>query len=395
MSYSNRIILLLVALLCSSSLISAQKIDKDHISIAANGRWNHVLPISMTDKVISSYDYASPVVNIGFSTYQKDHDWFERAFNYPTFGISFGYMPMGSLQFTGKSRLGDLWDLYGWAQFYLLQTRRFRIGPSLSLGKAYTPVIYHWKDNPDNIFIGSHWQNIVGFGVKAEFLISRHLAAELTFDLQHHSNGMVKAPNWGINEMVTGLGLRYYLAPTEFPARGPKLEKPDFKKGLGWRIFTAFGVHSCQQELDASLEIGKEENLAPAHPIFELGTELVWRYSPIFATGILLEGNYTGDNNREIDRILLSREDPAGYSHFRVGIALTQEFWYKRVSIHLAGGIYVFKKTGLYEDVGRTIIKLGMRYHSKYVKGLFAGIDLRTHYLNRSYSIEWCLGYSL
>lgn len=391
----NRIILLLLALVCSTGVLHAQKMDKEHISIGVNGRWNHVSSTPLLDKMVSTYDYASPVVNIGFSTYQKDNDWFARTFNYPTFGFSFGFNPMGSLKYTGKSTLGNFWDLFGWAQFYLWQVSRFRIGPCLALGLGYTPVVYDFKTNPDNLFIGSHLQNYVALSIKAEFLISRHLAAELTFDLQHHSNAMIKAPNWGINEMVTGLGLRYYLAPTEFPTRGPKLEQPIFKKGLSWRIFTAFGVHSCQQELDANLKIGKEENLAPAHPVFELGTELVWRYSPIFATGVLLEGNYTGNNNRVVDRILEHRVDPEGYSPFRVSVGLTQEFWYKRVSFHLAVGIYVFKKTGLVEDVGRTTAKLGIRYHSKFVKGLFAGFDLRTHYFNRSYSTEWCLGYSL
>ena len=395
MRYFNRIILLLLALVFSTGVLYAQKMDKEHISIGVNGRWNHVFRTELLDKVITSYDYGSPVVNIGFSSYQKDNDWFARAFNYPTFGFSFGFNPMGSLKFSGQQTLGHIWDLFGWAQFYLWQTPRFRIGPSLSLGMAYTPLIYDHKTNPDNRFFGNHFPKLVGFGVKAEFLLSRHLAAEVTFDLQHHSNGMVTAPNHGVNEMVTGLGLRYYLAPTEFPTRGPKLETPFYKKGLSWRIFTAFGVHSCQQELDANLKIGKEENLAPTNPIFELGTELVWRYSPIFATGLFLEGNYTGNKNQDIDRILEERTDPEGYSPFRVGIGFTQEFWYKRVSIHLAGGIYVFKKTGLVEDVGRTMAKVGLRYHSKFVKGLFAGLDLRAHYFNRSYSIEWCLGYGL
>lgn len=63
------------------------------------------------------------------------------------------------------------------------------------------------------------------------------------------------------------------------------------------------------------------------------------------------------------------------------------------MSIHLAVGAYLFHKTGLTEDIGRSFQKLGIRYHFR--KGLFLGLDMRAHYVDRSYALEWAVGYSL
>jgi len=119
----------------------------------------------------------------------------------------------------------------------------------------------------------------------------------------------------------------------------------------------------------------------------------MWRYSPVFATGVLLDAGYTANRYRETDLMLEGREDPRGYSPWHVGIGLSQEVWYRQVSIHLAVGAYLFHKTGLTEDIGRSFQKLGIRYHFR--KGLFLGLDMRAHYVDRSYALEWAVGYSL
>ena len=67
---------------------------------------------------------------VGLSTHPEDGGWYERAFNYPTFGIGLSYARLGMLDFKGPSRLGDFVNLYGWAEFSLVRTRHFRAGPT-------------------------------------------------------------------------------------------------------------------------------------------------------------------------------------------------------------------------------------------------------------------------
>ncbi|MBR1569438.1 MAG: acyloxyacyl hydrolase [Bacteroidales bacterium] len=342
------------AVLCSMFSLQAQTLDKEHLSIGARGRWNHAMDAhGLYENLLSSYDYGTAGATVGLQTKPEDGDWFARAFNYPSFGLGLDYARMGSLQFKGISRLGDLTDLYGWAHFDLLRTRRFRVGPTLKLGLTWSPVAFDAVSNPENKFFGGHLFALMAAGLRAEWLIAPQWAAELSFDGIHHSNGMTKAPNWGINELALGLGVRYYLAPAIFPTgTRPAASVPEYRKGLRWNVFAAAGVHSCPVELDAQLAQGQTSGLAPARPRVVLGAELMWRYSPVFATGVLLDAGYTANRYRETDLMLEGREDPRGYSPWHVGIGLSQEVWYRQVSIHLAVGAYLFHKTGLTEDIG-------------------------------------------
>lgn len=389
------LLILVAVLLCGDGLVSAQTLDKEHLSIGARGRWNHAMDAhGLYENLLSSYDYWTAGATVGLQTRPEDGDWFARAFNYPSFGLGLDYARMGSLQFKGNSRLGDLADLYGWAHFDLLRTRRFRVGPTLKLGLTWSPEAFDAVSNPENKFFGAHLFALMAAGLRAEWLLAPQWTAELSVDGIHHSNGMTKAPNWGINELALGLGVRYYLAPTTFHVgTRPAAPAPEYRKGLHWNVFAAAGVHSCPVELDAQLANGQTSGLAPARPRAVVGAEMLWRYSPVFATGILLDAGYTDNRYLETDLMLEGREDPRGYSPWHVGVGLTQEVWYRQVSIHLAVGLYAFHKTGLTEDIGRSFQKLGIRYHFR--KGLFLGLDMRAHMLDRSYALEWAIGYSL
>ena len=106
-----------------------------------------------------------------------------------------------------------------------------------------------------------------------------------------------------------------------------------------------------------------------------------------------MEVDFDANHYRQTDIILAGREDPDGYSPVRLGAYIKQEFWYRRLSIHVGAGIYMYKRCGLTEDISRTFEKIGMRYHFGKQGGLFAGLDLRAHQFDRSYSLEWALGY--
>ena len=144
---------------------------------------------------------------------------------------------------------------------------------------------------------------------------------------------MIRSPNLGINEFSVGVGLRHYLSQESFnakPSTAP--DKPAYPKGLHWNVFAAGGVHSCPVELDAILVSDRPERLAPARFQGTVGAESVWRYSPIFATGIGLEANYVCNNYRQTDLLLTGGEDPDGYSPIRIAAFVKQEFWYRCLS---------------------------------------------------------------
>lgn len=388
-------VLILLALSARS-----QTIDKRHLNFSASGRFVHVLDgWDIYKNVIGSTNYDMYDFKAGVSTRPEDGGWFERAFNYPGYGLGLSWQRMGSLRFKGDTHLGDIVNLYGWAEFDFVRTKHFRIGPVLELGLAVCPKIYHPVSSPDNLYLSSPVFALVGGGLNAEWLFAPQWSLVAGAFLTHHSNGMLSVPNYGFNELSFSAGVRYRMSPAVWETRrGPKPELPEYEKGLHWNFYASGGAHASSVELDAALAADlPPERWFPIPPRARIiaGAEGVWRYSPVFATGIGIDINYAENRYRETDLLLLGKEDPAGYSPLHCGIYLIQEFWYRRVSVHLNAGLHVFKKTGYTENMGLDYQRIGIRYHFRKPKGLFAGLSLRVHNFDRSYCQEWCLGYSL
>ena len=397
MKEKTRLSIFAISLLTSICVASAQSIDRNHLSISADGRYSHVLDgHNIYSNLVDTHNYGIFDTKIGLSTLPKDGNWFERAFNYPTFGIGLSYARMGALNFKNDSRLGDIINLYGFAEFNLVRTRQFKAGPLIELGMAYSSQNYDYYTNPKNLYIGSKVFAMLGAGLQAEWMFTPQWALQAGFYLTHHSNGMFRSPNQGINEMAVSLGVRHYLGQKAYePKSAEAPQKPEYAKGIHYNLFAAAGVHSCPIELDGILASDDPARTPPARFRGVMGTEAVWRYTPVFATGIGLEADLDANNYRQTDLLLKGQEDPDGYSPLRIGAYLKQEFWYRRISLHIAAGVYLYKRCGLTEDISRTFEKIGIRYHFGQQSGLFAGLDLRAHQFDRSYSVEWSLGYSL
>lgn len=392
----KRKLYLYICLLASFLTASSQTIDRSHLSVGAGGRYSHILNgHKIYSNLIDSHNIGIFETKVGLSTQPEDGNWFERAFNYPTFGIGLSYARMGALNFKNDSRLGDIINLYGFAEFNLIRTKKFRAGPLLELGLAFSNQIYNYNSNPQNHYIGSKVFAVVGTGLQAEWMFAPQWALQVGSYLTHHSNGMLRSPNLGINELSVGLGVRHYLQQKSYtPKSAEAPEKPEYNKGINWNVFVAAGVHSCPVELDGILASDDPVRIPPARFRGVTGAEAVWRYTPIFGTGIGLEADFDANHYRQTDLLLKGQEDPDGYSPLRIGAYLKQEFWYRRFSLHIAAGVYLYKRCGLTEDISSTFQKIGLRYHFRQQGGLFAGLDLRAHQFDRSYSLEWSLGYT-
>jgi hypothetical protein len=387
----------LALLTAGAAALSAQPLDRRHLNLGIQGRYSHVLDgQEIYEKLLNSHNYGIYGATLGVSTHPDDGDWYAYAWNYPSYGFGFSLADMGSLSCRNDSHFGDVLNLYGWAEFNLVRTRSFRFGPLLELGLSYSGDIYDYYNNPSNQYFGSQLFAMIGAGLRAEWLFTPQWGIHAGVYLTHHSNGMLRTPNLGINELSGSVGVRYYFAPTRFDARPAAVpEKPEFRKGLRWTVYAAAGVHSCPTELNGIWESEDPARLAPARFRGVAGVGLDWHYSPIFATGIGLEANYAANNYRGTDLLLEGREDPRGYSPWRIGVYLSQEFRYRQVSAHIQIGVYLFKRCGLTEDIGSSFQKLGARYHFRRSRGLYIGLDMRAHQFDRSYALEWSLGFNL
>ena len=101
---------------------------------------------------------------------------------------------------------------------------------------------------------------------------------------------------------------------------------------------------------------------------------------------------YAPGDYRRYDISIEGREDPRGYSDIVSGIFTAQSLYYGNFSVRITTGVYIFKKLGIAEDVSPIFEKAGIRYNLNSLKGTFLGLDVRAHYWDRSYCIEWSAG---
>ncbi len=393
-----------LTLTAGTCLLPAQTVDRRHLSVEAYARCNDFWGKDIRNNLLNTHVSGLVGVTAGLTTLPEDGNWYEWAYNYPTFGIGLSHDFAGLLQ--GKaylpkdysntpvdSRLGDIVNLYGWAQFDWIRTRAFRFGPAIELGLAYSDICHDYKNNPGNRYIGSHVFFDVGFGLHAECFLTPQWALTGGLYATHHSNAMHTARNAGTNELSLSVGTRYYLAPVQFtPRSAVRPDRPEYPKGLHLQVSAAAGVLSFFDEQDVYDGNRHPGRRAPARPRVVLCTELVWRYTPVSATGVGVEGGWSDNSYWMTDVLKTGREDdPDNYSPYHAGVYLTQEFHYRQMSFRIAAGSYVFKRTGLEDRLGRMLLKAGARYHFARLGGLFAGVDLRD--TRRGLNLEWTLGY--
>lgn len=404
----RKVILALLVLLSAGVAVSGQSrfaLDKNHLNISAYGRYSHVLDgQGIYNQLLSSYNSFHAGVELGIDTHPSDSSWWSKALNYPHLGIGFSYEHTGALAVKPGSSLGSFYNLYGSMQFDMVRAGWFSLAAIIDVGLSYTPHRYHYYSNPGNVYIGSNVLADIGAGLEAKFRFLPQWELALGAYLNHHSNGMTRVPNIGINQASAGARLRYYMAPQENMERQPVLARPDYPKGWHYNIYLAGGVHSCDVERRAAevlaergeTTVSDDAIVAPRLRAL-LGFEAEWRYHPLLSTGIGLEGNYAVNRYRETDLALEGREDPRGYSPFYASVHLIQHLHYQNFSIHVGWGAYVFRKTGLTEDMGWNFQRVGARYilPEFSVGRMYLGFDMRAHFLDRSYCLEWTIGYKI
>lgn len=387
---------LIVIFICMTlpAMSSGQKksiFNKEHLNVSVHGRYQHMLNWhGIYEDILNTHESVLMGVQVGLDTHPSDGNWWANAYNYPSISLGFSYDNAGSMKSWQGTHLGDFYNLYLAGEFDFLRAGIFSFGPVLELGMSYSPEKYNPARNRSNQFIGSKLLANLAGGMEASLRVTPQWELALTGYFVHHSNGMTQAPNLGTNQLAAGAKLKYYLAPQETDKK-VNLEKPDYAKGLKWNIYTAFGGHSCDWELNAK---GPEAYPVKFRLRAILGAEASYRYNRLASTGIGIEGNYADNAYRETDLLKLGMEDPKGYSPFYTSVHLAQYFHYADLSVNFTLGFYTFKKTGLVEDISRCFQRIGMRYHlPKFKTGqMFLSLGMRAHYFDRSYCIEYGTG---
>lgn len=392
-----RTLLILFAL--SAEMLSAQTPDREHLGVSAFARGGHLMDgMGIYENLIETHDFASAGIMVGLNTRPEDNDWYAWAYNFPHYGLGFSYANMSGVKCHPESAsgLGDAYTLFGYAHFDLLKTRHFSFGPNLELGTSFMTRKWDAVTNPKNFYVGTSMLIMVGAGLEAAFHITPRWELGLNAMLTHRSNGMLRTPNFGLNELAAGAFVRYDLSDRHLGRRGASPERPEFKKWL-FDIYFSGGVHSCDAErglyLEHVLKEGEENRWGSFRPWLRLnlGGTALFRYHPIFATGIGLDVSYTQNWKRLGEYYELVHGTAAKTCPVYVGAYLQQSFFYRNVEVGIGLGVYLFKKLGI-EDSTWNYQRALIRWHLPKAGNIFLGFAMRAHRFDRSDTLEFSLG---
>lgn len=389
--------IVLLLLFAAAGIAGAQKIDREHVSVSASVRGSHLLNgLNIYENLVRSRDCATAVLSFGVNTCPTDDNWYAWAYNFPHYGLGVSYSNMGGISCTPGSSLGNACTVFGYAHFDLLKTRRFSFGPNVEFGASYMTKKWNAATNPSNLYVGSSVLVMVGVGLEAVFSITPRWEAGLNATVTHRSNGMMRTPNFGLNEVAAGVFARYSLSDRYLGRRGAAPARPEFRKWL-YDIYFSSGVHSCDAEravyLDKVLQEGEENRWGSFRPWIRLnlGGTVAYRYHPVFATGVGLDVSYTENWKRLAEYYELVNGEKTSTCPVYVGAYLQQSFFYRNIEVGIGLGVYLFKKLGI-EDSTWNYQRALIRWHMPKAGGIFLGFAMRAHRFDRSDTLEFSFG---
>lgn len=329
--------------------------------------------------VHSSFD-----VRVGWQDYSASP--FASICKHPEVGIGFQFDGLAGMKALNGPGMGNIYSLYAYLDRPLLTAGGFSLGYSGEFGvgfmfnKRYDPVT-----NPWNMLISSPVNVHVSLGVQAQYAISPRFDLGIGFFFNHHSNGAVTFPNFGLNafELAMRVGMKSPRSAEE-PHREP--EDDGFKPGFQFAVQLSGGVMGN----DAAYKKNIEENgtwVKDRYFKYSFEVNAFYRYCRTHATGLGFDLFVTPF----CDKIAENDGQGRKYEPVSCGISLLHEFSYRDFSMMVGLGRYLHHNDGL--EQGQVLYQLvTLKYYFPKMADMYLGIALKAHRFRAAESIQFCLG---
>lgn len=254
------------------------------------------------------------------------------------------------------------YEIAGFAAFRreVLRSRRFGAGYVLENGIGLSTRPYSRTTNADNEFTGSRMAVYIGLGLFATWHIDHRTEASLGVDFKHFSNGALDRPNKGAN--TVGLSARIACAtgrkgtdksdeglPSPTPATtGSRFSGKHLYADIaaGWSGHTALDewLYNYTDRQPDDPHYRSSSLRIYSSPV--ASTALMWRYSLKYASGIGLDYTYATYTRRTAEMEQLRGTGRYRHSRHVLGVSLRHEAFYRRLSLQMGLGAYLFRRMG-------------------------------------------------
>ena len=305
---------------------------------------------------------------ITYTTKNKLGAQWKRYYNYPNYGFTYKYK-----SYNYPEVLGHAHSLTSFIQFPFLKQRQvFDLGFRGKIGLAYLDKIYDRNTNPLNTAISSHL-NIAAETQLYSKIRWHPLYLEYSYGLNHFSNGLVKAPNLGINSLNHQFSVGIAFEKPIEKYKVPKEPREPYIKNEYW-LYSVMGTKEVKNYgqrfafFTLSLNYSRQISM-----INKLGLGMDFIRDGAATQYARQNFNYTG------------QEDLS----YRFGPNLQTEFLFGRTNFFAAYGFY-FGTTEHYST--RAYYKVGSKI---YFNHFFAIVLIRAIPLFRAEALLFGVGYRI
>jgi len=359
--FYNRIFLLIVAL----QLVIPQ-IAKSQQSLSASYNYGKILIHSPAiEPLIKGPSHGFTI------TYAVPNSWGEQwrlFYNFPNYGFTFNYKSYGN-----PDVLGDSYSMTSFLQLSFLKKHRvFDLGFKGFAGFGYFTKTYDAEINPSNKAISAH------LNISAEARLYTKVRIEpfyfeYSYGLNHFSNGLIKAPNLGINLLNNNFALGYEFEGQLKKDKAALPEKPKLIKNEFWGfVSTGFKEVDGQDKkyMFSSFSVNYSKQISV---INKMGLGIDFLNDPSLTSLAYQEYHYLGESDLD----------------FRYGINFHNEFMMGPTGLFMAYGFY-FRESEYY--VSRGYYKAGFKF---YFRDFFGIALIRAIPLFRADVVEFGIGYRI
>lgn len=305
---------------------------------------------------------------------------------HPEVGVGFQFDGLAGVKAANGPGLGNIYSLYGYIDRPLLVLGGFSLGYSGEFGlgfmfnKRYDPVT-----NPWNVVISSPVNAHISLGLQVQYAVTPRYDAGIAFFFNHHSNGAVTFPNYGLNafELALRIGMK---SPGNLAEQHHESVDDGFKPGFQFGIQVSGGILSNEACFEKTLEeTGAWVNNRYSKYSFE--ANVLYRYCRTHATGLGFDLFVTPFCDK------IAEYDGLGetYGPVSCGFSILHELSYHNFATMVGLGRYLHHNDGLARN--KTFYQLvTIKYYFPQLGDIYAGIILKAHKFKAAESIQLCVG---
>jgi len=308
----------------------------------------------------------------------------EQLFKYPSYGIGI-YLA----DFHNPEEIGTPIALYGFFNAPFKRWNKLTFNYELGFGATFNWKSFNPITNQYNIAIGAGQSFFIDAGLNLEYRLNKKMDVATGFSFTHFSNGALKKPNKGINNLGPKISFKYNLNDR------PVFIKNNLSNYIGekeWLISAFGGVKNVIFD-NANIDIiEKYEGLN--FPVFGVSTVFNKQvsYKSKFGIGMSFSYNGTLDAQVAVENNQLEPVESAFSNKIQISIFPSYELIINKVSLIVQPSFYLFRKK-IKNQTPVFYQKIGIKYHLS--NNLFAGITLRDYSFHVSDFIEWNIGYRI